>query len=262
MLDGYTQDTYNKFLHFMKAKSFYSIYKLITRNNRQWDPFVNGELIDNDCYRVDPNLERLILFLEKYRLCNQFLNSNRHYLDQFTTNIDALKNPETIQTYEHFKEILSEIGEDIKDLDEDIQKKVIGITCEECNRLDESLVDYSNHCLYSSVIMAVSAVEQRLHQMIKKLDNKRYTEEFENKTLGQIIVEFSDKGSYRDIKLLLPEKHLPLIQLLNKYRIFAVHPKNEPITPTIVDSILALSFTFITDPEISVYDNEELSCKS
>lgn len=74
-----------------------------------------------------------------------------------------------VKTYQRFDELLTEIREYISFLEPDIRKKLTGLTCEECERLDEALVTHSNYCFYSSVIMAVSAVEFRLHYMIKKL---------------------------------------------------------------------------------------------
>jgi len=42
----------------------------------------------------------------------------------------------------------------------------------------------------------------------------------------------------------MPEKHYPLIQLLNKYRIPSAHPKKVALEPHVAESILKLSFTF------------------
>jgi hypothetical protein len=262
MLDGYNQHIYNELLHYMIAKPFHSHFKDITKNNKTWCPFTHGQRIDNVCYSLNPSIETLILFLEKYRLCNQFLNTNRYYLDQFTKDANQLNFPDTIQTYKQFKSILSQIDYNIQTLDDELQPILKGITCKELQRLDEALINYSNHCLLSCSIMAISAVELRLHILIKKLDNKRYNEQFKQYTLGKIIGLFGEDGKYEDIKRLLPKKHYPLIQLLNEYRIFTVHPKDDEITPTIADSILSLSFTLITDPELSVNENKELFCQS
>ena len=77
--------------------------------------------------------------------------------------LNELKNPQLLETYDRFEELLSDTRELISALEPGIRKKLTGLTCEECERLDEALVTYSNYCFYSSIIMAVSAVEFRLH---------------------------------------------------------------------------------------------------
>jgi hypothetical protein len=114
--------------------------------------------------------------------------------------------------------------------------------------------------------MAVSAVEFRLHYMIKKTDGALYSENFERAMLGQLIQIF-DKNEYKDekygkIKQLMPERHRPLVKLLNEYRIVSAHPKEIKITPQIAESILNLSFAFLTDPETCLYDEDYLKCET
>ncbi len=263
MLDGFSKHKHDTLLHYMKNQSFHEYFMedLISKNET-WCPFQHEDEIDSVCYQTNPMIEVLIKLLEKYQLCNRFLGSNWYYLDEYSNNINILKFQQNVFTYEDFKKCLSEISYAIESLDDDVQNKIRNLSCEECIRLDESLIDYSNNCKYSSVIMAVSAVELRLHKMIKNLDNIRYEKQFENATLGQIVSEFTTNGQYKDIQDLLPKKHLPLIQLLNKYRIYAVHPKNVMIPQQVVESILLLSFAFLTDSEISVYTQEELECNT
>jgi len=122
---------------------------------------------------------------------------------------------------------------------------------EEAVRLDESLEDFSNKCYYSSVVLAVSAIESRLHYLIKLRNSKIYKEYFSKFTLGQIINIF-DENNYKDekfkkIKKIFPEKYKVLLNLCNQYRIFSAHPKQEEITRNIALSILALTFQFLTD---------------
>ncbi len=262
MLSGNNQEIHNELLHFMKCQSFLKHYKFLIRGNKNWCPFTHSEIIDIDCYNANEGIEILFLFLEKYQLCNQFLDSNSFRLKQLSQYIAKLHDPEELQTHKEFRKILDDIKEGIEDLDDEIQVKIHRLSCAECIRLDESLVNYSNHCLYSSVIMAVSAVELRLHRMIENLDNDRYNTKFKNFTLGQIFSLFLKDGEYEDIKKIMPKKHLPLIQLLNQYRIFAVHPKKQQITQSVAYSIISLAFTFLLDPEISAYTPEELACSS
>jgi hypothetical protein len=261
MMDGFSKHKHDTLLHYMKSYNFLDYFKEdLTSKYEDWCPFQHGDQIDNVCYQTSPTIEVLVTLLEKYQLCNRFLGSNRYYLDEYSSLLNKIKYQQNIFTIGDFKQRLSELSYSIGSLEENVQNKLQSLSCEECIRLDESLVDYSNNCRYSSVIMAVSAVEYRLHRMIKNLDNDLYNREFENATLGKIADQFSANGKNPVIQDLLPKKHFPLIQLLNKYRIFAVHPKNVMIPQEIVDSILFLSFAFLTDPEIKAYSQEELKC--
>lgn len=100
--------------------------------------------------------------------------------------------------------------------------------------------------------------------MIKNTDKKLYSEQFEKATLGQLIQVF-DKNEYTDnkydkIKQLMPDRHRPLVQLLNQYRILSAHHKEVKVTPQIAESILNLSFAFLIDPETCLYDEDYLKC--
>lgn len=265
MIDGRTRHILDTFIHFMKGgMSFDDVFEDWTKNTEEWCPFNHREFIDNDCYNNNPAVEILLAYLEKYILCNRFLDSNKYYVDEMDEILNELKNPQLVKTYDRFEVLLSYAREFISTLEPGIRKKLSGLTCEECERLDEALVTYSNYCFYSSIIMAVSAVEFRLHYMVKNTDKKLYSEQFEKATLGQLIQVF-DKNGYTDnkydkIKQLMPDRHRPLVQLLNQYRILSAHPKEVKVTPQIAESILNLSFAFLIDPETCLYDEDYLKC--
>jgi hypothetical protein len=109
-------------------------------------------------------------------------------------------------------------------LEKDILKKLSRISCKECARLDEALVCFQNYCFYASIVMAVSAVESRIHELIRKADKKIYSSRFEKFTLGQLIQIFDENQytskEFASVKKLMPNKHRPLIALLVKVRIF------------------------------------------
>jgi hypothetical protein len=264
-MDSFDRHIHDQLLHFMKSQPFLDFFQNdLTENNEKWCPFSHD--FDTPeflvCYKTNSGMETLQKMLEKYRLCNQMLDSNRYYLDSYAKTITSLQYPETIKSYDNFAKSIESLAYVIKILDINVQDKLKNITCLECIRLDESLVDYQNHCKYSSIIMAVSAVEYRLHRMIKKVDEVQYEKQFGNATFGQIIKQFTDEGGSEDIKKLLDPTHLPLIQLLNKYRILSAHPKSVDISDIITDSIVSLSFAFLTDPKHSPYTSEELICDS
>jgi len=267
MIDGGTRQILDTFIHYMKgAETFEETFEDITKDTNEWCPFNHGEFIDEECYNSNQSIENLILFLEKYILCNRFLSSNKYLVDDLKNDVHELKNSQLMKTKDRFDEILNNIKESIPYLERDIRKKLSGLTCEECRRLDEALVTHSNYCFYSSVIMAVSAVEFRLHYMIKNTDEDLYFKQFENATLGQLIQIFNkseyNEEKYNNIKQLMPKRHFPLVQLLNLYRIVSAHPKEVNVSPQIAESILNLSFAFLTDPETCLYDKDYLKCET
>ena len=140
------------------------------------------------------------------------------------------------------------------------------LTCEECDRLDEALNSFENYCYYSSVIMAVSAVEARLHYLIKTKNVNLYNRSFKNATLGQII-QLLDPSQYKDkkfnsIKQQLQVRFKPLIEVLNIYRVFSAHPTAEKIDFKIAQSILGFSFSFLLSEESRVRNKKLLYHKS
>ena len=112
--------------------------------------------------------------------------------------------------------------------------------------------------------MAVSAVEARITGIVRRHDPILYDSQFARATLGQLVQLFDDnhytQPKFTSLKKLMPDKHKPLVVLLNQYRVFSAHPKAERITIQIADAILKLSFTFMIDPATCPYEEEELQC--
>ena len=99
-------------------------------------------------------------------------------------------------------------------------------------------------CRYSTVAMSVSAAESRLLKLMC-LARPEFENALDEKTLGQLVWEYvNNKEKYKNV---VPEKHEPLLQLCNVYRIFSVHPKRETITQGMTSSILQLTLGFLQD---------------
>jgi len=267
VIHAYSRHILDTFIHFMKAmgerhSSFDEMLVATTRDSKSWCPFTHGKSIDVPCYLTNPAVADLLALLEKYILCSRFLDSNRYYVDAMRSTLSKLRNPDAIGSHKRFAELLSEFRTTIHLVDPDIRKKIAKLTCDECERLDEALVSYSNYCFRASTIMAVSAVEFRLHYMIKNTNRELYRAEFEKATLGKLIQVFDknmyEENRYKRIKQLMPDRHLPLVELLNQYRIFSAHPKELEVTPQIAESILGLSFAFLIDPATCQYPKSHL----
>jgi len=259
------RDKLNTLLHFMKGcEPFSVIFKNALRDSKSWCPFTHGDKINSDCYKSNPAVIAFLAWCEKYIFCCKFLDADRYTIDEMNGIMTKLRSPESLVYYEEFQSLTKRLRELINFLEKDISNKLSRISCKECARLDEALVCFQNYCFYASIVMAVSAVESRIHELIRKADKKIYSSRLEKFTLGQIIQVFDDNQytakEFTSIKALMPNKHRPLIALLNQYRVFSVHPKEENITAQIAESVLHLAFNFMMDVSVCPYSKKELSC--
>jgi hypothetical protein len=243
---------------------FSVIFKNSIKDSKSWCPFTHGEKINLDCYKSNPAVMALLAWTDKYIFCCKFLDADRYTIDEMNFIITKLKSPESLVYYEEFQTLTKRLRELISFLEKDISNKLGRISCKECTRLDEALVCFQNYCFYASIVMAVSTVESRIHELIKKTDKNIYSSRFEKFTLGQIIQVFDENQytgkEFKAIKELMPNKHKPLIALLNQYRVFSAHPKEETITAQIAESVLHLAFNFMMDVSVCPYTKKELSC--
>jgi hypothetical protein len=259
-------DKLNELLHFMKgAESFSETFAQLTESSEQWCPFHHGDGFHLDCYNTYPQTQAIINWTEKYLICCKYLDINKYSLDSMADTLRKLKIPEGIGEYDDFKLLIDRLDYQIKFVEPDICDKLSRLECTECIRLDEALVCFQSYCFYSSVVMAVSAVEYRIAEMIRRSDAELYLKHFQVATLGQFIKVFQD-DEYKDekfqkIKELMPVKHKPLVSLLNNYRVFAAHPKGQEITSQIAEAIIHLAFSFLTDSETCPYSPEEMVCR-
>lgn len=258
-------DKINEMLHFLKATGpFLNHGKDMLKSRPEWVALRNRKTLNPAMYKTDPQIVTFLHWVEKYVLCCRFLDHRQYYVNKMRGKLSLLESPETLHTPEKFDEVVLELLGSIKFADQDIQKKLGRLSCAECIRLDEALVCFDNYSFYASVIMAVSAVENRLLEMIKRSDSAVVSEIFKDFTLGQLIQVFQPdaykEAKYAPMKKLMPPKHLPLLALLNHYRIFSAHPTQEKVTGQVAEAMLHLSFAFMIDEKICPYDNEELKC--
>jgi hypothetical protein len=185
--------------------------------------------------------------LYRFKFILQLLEINTEDIDTYIAYIekkDSISSDDMNEFFEYYDLV-----------EEFITEKLNLFSCEECIRLDEAIHNFEEGCYYSSVIMAVSALESRLHFLFKQMDKKIYSQSFENKTLGQLI-QILDPGMYKDpkfskFKKIMGSKYRPLLELCNTYRIFSAHPKNEKIDRNVANSILNLTFLFLMDRDIT-----------
>jgi hypothetical protein len=219
-----------------------------------------------ESYKSNPVVLSLLTLMENHLVCCKFLGVDDELTRRLQAVIDSLRNPAEIGTYEDFRLLMKQLAGELEFIDKGLLPRLSKFTCEECLRLDEAIICYINHCYTASVVMAVSAVELRLHRLIERTNKKLYVAHFKSATLGNILRVF-DEDEYKDkkfekIKRLLPAKHKPLVALLNQYRIFSAHPKGEDVTSQMATTVLHLSFAFMLDDSICPYSGDELVCKT
>ncbi len=251
-------------LHRLKTIPFSEEMMELRRGVRKFCAFTHGKKIDLECYESIPAVTYWMLRLERQIQCYEFLGVHRSIIEPMRTILSRLRNPGALVRCSVYFEELRRLHELMKEVEPHVQNSIARMTCEESMRLDEAVACYHCDCYYASVIMAVSAIESRLHKLIEKTDKALYSSIFKRFTLGQIIELFDEnkykKPKYQKIKKILPEKHRPLVILLNQYRVFSVHPKNEVITALIAGSVLNLAFLLLMDSSLCPYSKRELAC--
>lgn len=259
-------DKINELLHFMKgAEPFSKTFAELIETREEWCPFQHEDGVNYDCYKANPCVTALLNWTGKYIICCKYLDANKYTVDNMGKVLTRLRIPETMTSYEDFDKLILELNEHIAYIEPDVSKKLSRLICRECHRLDEALVCCQNYCFYSSIVMAVSAVECRIIEMIRRSNEELFISHFAKSTLGQLIQVFDEdqytSEEFKEIKKLMPAKHKPLILLLNQYRVFSAHPTEEAITYQSAEAILHLSFKFLMDSDTCPYEPDELTCK-
>ena len=259
-------DKLHALLHYVQgAERFSSVLGVLTKGWRQWCPFTHKKQgIDVHCYRGNEVVQRLISYVQKYALLCRYLDTNPFVVADLTRLSFDLTVPEKMLSTVDFESLLTEIRRAVVFVESDISAKLSRLTCLECERLDEAIEALNHYCFYSSVVMAVSSVEARIAEIIRRKNKRFFEKHLTNATLGQLIQVFDEKHytdpKFSSLKKLLPAKHKPLVHLLNNYRVFSAHPKGESITLQLAETILKLSFTFMIDPMTCPYSKKELHC--
>ena len=265
MSDRPELDKINQILHYMKAERFSKTLAARTRGMDKWCPFQHGKKINYTCYVTNPSVQNLLLWLRRFVACGKFLDADRYTVDEMHALCEKLQHPELLITYDRFQECICAFKTFVDYVEPDMVSKYDRMTCRESIRLDEALVCFENYSFYASVVMAVSAVESRIVELIRRKNKALYNSTFSKATLGQLIQVFDlhmyTQPKYSGVKKLIPEKHQPLITLLHQYRGFSAHPKDDVITAQIAEAILHMSFCFMIDAATSPYSKKERICK-
>ena len=267
MIHGQTSDDkLNSLLHYMKGvEPFSAVLASLTRSRKQWCPFIHSKKgVNCHCYHGNPSVQALIAYVDKYAICCRYLDVNPFAVADIEVVLEDLRIPERMSSIADFEEILHRLKQAIAFVEKDFSQKLRRFTCLETQRLDEAIVCLKDYCFYACVVMAVSSVESRILRLLQHKNAALFKKHFAKATLGQLIQVFDDRHytdpKFAALKRLMPDKHKPLVELLNHYRVFSAHPKPEAITAQIAETVLRLSFTLMIDPATSPYSAQELKC--
>lgn len=157
----------------------------------------------------------------------------------------ALGRPEIVKTRKDFEANMDAISTGFLNEGFPIAGLIRELHSSERERLLEAVHGLFENCRMSAVAMAASAIEFRLLEFMKQLTPE---EDFEKETLGSLIQQCLDPDKPYAKKL--PDRHRPLLELCNKYRIFSVHPSTTMIGQNEALSVINLAFSFILDPQV------------
>lgn len=196
--------------------------------------------------------ETFNFYIELY----EFLDISLYDIKLLRDCLYKFLNSDSNRTKEKFKKKFKFIVENVLEkTDKKIMIKLNLLHNIEFFRLCEAMKCLNNECNLAAVVMAVSAVEHRLHRLLEKKNKKLYKSGFEQSALGGIIELFRRNSRYTDkkydkFKKILPEKHNHLMEILNTYRIFSAHAKSEFISSQTAKSIVSFSFLLLIDPDL------------
>jgi len=167
--------------------------------------------------------------------------------DFLLEKVSDLEDPEKVKSRSFVNSTIDEIKTVFAEIKTEAYEITKALDSIKQRRLSEALHCFLERCYYSSIIMSVSAVESKLLDLMKRAipEKSRYLDKL---TLGQLLYEYLDHET--EYGHVIPEKHKPLLELCNTYRVFSAHPKEEKITSRVATSILNLTFEFLTDKEL------------
>lgn len=207
-------------------------------------------------YCYTPRYQSFLQIFKNFSVLLKYLNVEKmptRDINEIEDIVSKLDNPDWTRKKSNVTQAMTRMELIFITFEDEIKKSINYLGNFEKERLSEAIHTYLEGCYDSTVAMSVCAIESRLFRLMSgvKPDKKKY---FEELTLGKLI------GDYRknrdEYARLIPElkKHEELLSLFNRYRIPAVHPKNEKINKRTAESILNLTFEFLLDRTLEVGD--------
>lgn len=254
----------SELIHFLKhsKSAFVNEITKIMKDSPSWCPFNHNKkekkfkMTDPICFVTHEGLKHTKELLSRYEKVFQLLEIDPIANEGLRKLIETIGDPTYNLSLMEFQANLRAIVDFSKIYEEDIFEKAKNFTCNESLRLGEAISCFEIGAYYASTILSVTAVEARIHTLIRLRNKKLYEKFFAKLTLGQAIglmkpLNNNEKSS-KNLTKIIPKKHLPLMDILNEYRIFSAHPKDEKVGYNIANSIINLSFHFLIDPDLRI----------
>jgi hypothetical protein len=218
--------------------------------------------VNADCYELFQYRSGWIDYLKLFSIIARYFAASLVNIGRLEESINDLQKPTLNTTEARFRKNLDMVIEMVSDAEKEINKQLQNMTCLECERLGEAITCNYEGCFTASVVMAASAVEARLHELIKNKNRKIYNQYFRDKPLGTLINLF-DKNSYKDkkfssLKKIIPDIHKSLLDIVNDYRILSAHPIMTEVDHKVSESVINLTFLFLLDPKLKIKNKKLL----
>jgi hypothetical protein len=199
------------------------------------------------CYHPEYQ-QRLETIKRCVEICHVFGIADLMLLQpELKKRVHRLGEPEIVKNRKEFEDNLNFVANTFRDKGFPIASITSQLQPTETLRLVEAIHCLFEGCLHSSVAMAASAIEFRLLDFMKRISPSS-SKELEQKPLGSLIQNCLSDPAY---SAKLPERHRPLLQLCNEYRVFSVHPKMEHINQNEAIAVISLAFSFILDKRLT-----------
>lgn len=253
----------NDFFHYAKHNkaAILDDFTTLVEDCKEWCPFTHHEdgKIDEDCYMSHGGIKEIILFLKRYMKLSNYLELGPQLKESTEGFIDIVQNPYMNRNVKIFKDNIDMIKKFIEKNADRFFNKLKNFTCLESMRIWEAVRCFEIQGYLASTVLIVSAIEGRLHTLIKGKNEEIFNKYIDGKPFGKIIhirSLSSPENGQEEIKgildELIPEEHMPLIKLLNYYRIVSAHPKDSEIDFNVASSIIHLSFAFLLDKNLKI----------
>ncbi len=199
-------------------------------------------------YSYDPDYQRHLETIKRcVQICHVFGIARLNVMQpKLLERAYALGQPDSVKTRTQFEENVSFVANTFQAEGLPIGSMISRLHTTEKERLLEAIHCLFEGCRYSAIAMAASAIEFRLLDFMKRV-NPTIGDELERRTLGSLIDECLKDPLYSKK---LPERHRPLLELCNQFRIFSVHPKTELVGQNEAMSVINLAFSFILDERL------------
>lgn len=171
------------FFHYAKHEEdeFLDLFNDITEDYKTWCPFNHDEdnKTDTACYSTLPVIKDLCILLDSYLWLFSYLEINSLDIPLLEELVNDIKSPRSNYDLITFECNLERMVSFIKSHKEEFFKESKKFTCLESERLWESVRCFKNNSFLAATILTVSAIESRLHTLIRAKNKKLYSKEIE-----------------------------------------------------------------------------------